>query len=181
MLVSTLIIFSIFFITLKYHYRYNENRKFHELGNVNLSESVPAKKIHENLSGLNWINPFYDKKPDDEINLLKKGTKIIQDEKKEIILFTHYLFYDTITNKKLNYPARTFTMDGASIPTVGTKYFEIYKNFLHTLIKTNNIEKIYFFKHEGVSIKNITNYLKSECYNKTENSIFYIFELKCIN
>ena len=50
MLVSTLIIFSIF-ITLKYHYRYNENRKFHELGNVNLYQY--QQKNYENLSGLN--------------------------------------------------------------------------------------------------------------------------------
>ena len=35
------------FATFKYHLRYNENRKFHELKNVNFELAVDAKKIHK--------------------------------------------------------------------------------------------------------------------------------------
>ncbi len=179
LLFSSLLILSIFFITLKYHYRYNESRKFHELENVDLTKAIEANILNKNLNGLNWINPFYKGSPKDEIILINEGIKNIENEKKEIILFTHYLFLESVTNKKLNYPARTFTMDGASIPVMGTKYFEYYRSFFANLIKSKNIEKIYFFKHEGISLKNVTDYIKSDCYISSENNIFYIFDLKC--
>ena len=41
------------FATFKYHLRYNEHRKFHELKNVNFELAINAKKIHKKLSGLN--------------------------------------------------------------------------------------------------------------------------------
>ena len=118
LLFSSLLIFSIFFITLKYHYRYNESRKFHELENVDLTKAIEANILNKNLNGLNWINPFYKGSPKDEIILINEGIKNIENEKKEIILFTHYLFLESVTNKKLNYPASTFPMDGASIPVM---------------------------------------------------------------
>ena len=62
---------------------------------------------------------------------------------------------------------------------MGSKYFEYYRSFLANLIQKKNIEKIYFFKHEGISLKNVTDYIKSDCYISSENTIFYIFDLKC--
>ncbi len=50
-----------FFVTIKYHLRFNEGRKFHDLSSTDLSKSIPAKKIDKKLSGLNWISPEYKK------------------------------------------------------------------------------------------------------------------------
>ena len=170
---------SLIFITLKYHIRYNENRKFHELESVNFDKAVPARKINKVFHNLSWVNPAYVGEPDNEILLIKEGISYLEKEKDEIMLFTHYLFLDSITKKKLNYPTRSFTTDGASMPVVGMKYFKSYKNFLLNKIKNNQIKKIYFFRHEGISEKTLTDYLDPSCYNKIENNIFILFKLKC--
>ena len=44
-------------VTSKYHLRINEDRKFHELNQVNFSKSIPATKIDSKLKGLKWITP----------------------------------------------------------------------------------------------------------------------------
>ena len=64
-----------FFSTIKYHVRFNENRKFHELSHVDFSSSIDASAIDKKLSGLNWISPF-NKNPDEEINLAKFAKKV---------------------------------------------------------------------------------------------------------
>jgi hypothetical protein len=176
---STLLLITLIFITLKYHIRYNENRKFHELESVNFDEAVPAHKINKVFHNLSWLNPVYDGEPDNEILLIKEGISYLEKEKDEIMLFTHYLFLDSITKKKLNYPTRSFTTDGASMPVVGMKYFKSYKSFLLNKIKDKKIKKIYFFRHEGISEKTLTDYLNPNCYNKLENNIFILFKLKC--
>ena len=60
-LFTTISIIFLILVTLKYHIRYNENRKFHELEKINLAEAVQANKIDSSLSGLKWINPLYEK------------------------------------------------------------------------------------------------------------------------
>ena len=108
-LFTTISIIFLILVTLKYHIRYNENRKFHELEKINLAEAVQANKIDSSLSGLKWINPLYEKSPDEEILKIKKGIKILENINDEVMVITHYLFLDSITKKNLNYPARTFT------------------------------------------------------------------------
>ena len=46
------------FVTIKYHIRFNENRKFHELAYTNLDEAKNASDIDSSLSNLKWKNPF---------------------------------------------------------------------------------------------------------------------------
>jgi len=176
---SILLLLSLFLITLKYHIRYNENRKFHELENVNFNEAIPAHKINKTFYNLSWINPIYKGNPANEIALILEGVSYLEKEKEEIMMFTHYLFLDSITKINLNYPNRSFTTDGASMPVVGMKYFKFYKNFLHNQIKEKKIRKIYFFKHEGISEKTLTDYFEINCYSKSENDIFILFKLKC--
>ena len=166
-------------VTLKYHVRYNENRKFHELEKANLAEASEAKKIDKSLQGLKWMNPLYENSPDEEILKIKKGKKILENINDEIMVITHYLFLDSITKKNLNYPARTFTSDGISLPVKGSKYFKKYQNFLLGKIKKKNIKKIYFFKHEGIYQTVLTDYLSPTCFNLSEDEIFNIVELKC--
>ena len=52
-----------------------------------------------------------------------KGIAQLEEEKNEIMLISHYLFLDSITEKNLNYPNRSFTIDGASMPLKGNKYY----------------------------------------------------------
>ena len=47
------------FVTSKYHLRFNDERKFHEMPKINFDLSVDAKKIDKKLSGLKWITPIF--------------------------------------------------------------------------------------------------------------------------
>ena len=53
----------------------------------------------------------------------------MESSKKQIMLISHYSFLDSITEKKLNYPNKSFTFEGASMPIQEGKFFEKYKNF----------------------------------------------------
>ena len=55
----------------KYHFRFNEERKFNELENIDLSVAVDANMIDKKLRGLKWITYL---NPDDpkKINNLKR-------------------------------------------------------------------------------------------------------------
>ena len=179
---SIILICILGFITIKYHLRYNENRKFHELSKIQLNETVDASKIHKSLNGLKWKNPTYHGKISDEIVILNKAQKKLNNNfQDEIMVITHYLFLDAITKKNLNYPNKTFTTDGASVPVPGNKHYNYYKNFLLNKIKEKNIKKILFLKHEKINQSIISSYLSSKCYNISEDEIFYIFNIKCLN
>lgn len=175
-----LLIVLLAFVTIKYHLRFNENRKFHELTKTQLEQSIKAEKIHKSLKGLYWKNPYYDGSALDEIKILNKAIELINSSNSdEIMIITHYQFLDSITKKKLNYPNRTFTEDGVSMPLKNNKYFYFYKDFFKRKIHELNIKKIYFFKHENISNKVLTNYFNSDCLSSNENEIFYIFNIKC--
>ena len=44
-------------LTYKYHYRFNVDRKFHELSSINFSESIDAVNLDKKFKGLRWITP----------------------------------------------------------------------------------------------------------------------------
>ena len=176
---SISLIFLLVFITIKYHLRFNENRKFHELTKAELSQSVKADTIHPSLKGLYWKNPHYSGSAQNEIKILKKGYDKITNSNKKIMLISHYQFFDSITQKNLNSPNKTFTIDGASMPLKGNKYYEFYKNFLKNKINKSNINEILIFKHENIPGEVITNYIDIECFEIIEDEIFYIYKLIC--
>ena len=97
------VLISVFLITFKYHLRFNENRKFHELENVEISKAQPASQIDKSLGYLLWVNPLFDGDPEEEIILIKKGIKKLNEQKDEIMLISDYLFLDSLTINKLNY------------------------------------------------------------------------------
>ena len=173
-----LIVFTVF-ITLKYHYRFNETRKFHELEKVDLTKSVSALKIDKDLKGLHWITPLFNE-PSEEILILKQSKNRIEQIDHEIIFITNYLFLDSVTKKRLNYPSRTTTVEGASIPTRDQRFYKNYKKFLINKIKKNNIKEIYFLKHEKISKRTVTDYIDKNCYNLSEDELFYIFKIHCL-
>ena len=109
-----------------------------------INNAIDAENIHSSLKGLKWINPSFSKDPEKEIQILKKGKKIIDEENSEVMLITHYLFFDTLTSKNLNSPSRTFTIDGASFPTKNNRYYDRFNNLVKNKIIKNKIKKFYF-------------------------------------
>ncbi len=180
-IISIFLILILTFITIKYHLRYNEGRKFHELSRINLENAIDAKNIHKSLSGLKWINPFFDGTPAEEVEIIKKGIEEIENQDSEIMLITHYLFIDSITKKNMNLPTKTFTTDGASYPLLESEYFNIFNYFIKNHLIEKKINKVYFFNHENLSKKIIIDNIDSSCINKKKNKLFTIFEMLCFN
>ena len=177
---SYCLIILISLITIKYHLRFNENRKFHELTKKDIEQSIKAETIHHSLKGLYWKNPHFNGTTSNEVNLLNKAKEtLMRSDYKKIMLITHYQFLDSITEKKLLYPNKTFTLDGASMPLIGNKHFENYKNFLEKKIIASKVDKVLFFKSENISKKVLTNYIGKDCYQFYESEIFYIYRLTC--
>ena len=87
------------FTTIKYHYRFNIEKKFHDLQNVNFKNSLPANKIHPSLKYLNWKTKDYVQ-PAEEILLLREAIKEIEKNDENIMLMTNYSFISSITKKK---------------------------------------------------------------------------------
>ena len=163
--------------TTKYHLRFNETRKFHELENTDISKYADSGSLHKSLKGNLWISPFYDGDSKDELNMLKQIKEKFDKTKKNVMLITHYLFLDSIIKIKLNSPSRTHTLDGASIPTINDKHFEYYKNFFKKIMINEKIEEIYFIKIEKISTKIVTNLINEKCYSKFEDEVFIFFTI----
>jgi len=121
-IILLLIFLTSLLLTTKYHLRFNETRKFHELNNVNFNLSKEAYLIDKKLSNLKWITPAYKDNPDKEIDFLKYVLRILKEDKREKMVMTHYLFFSALLEERLHAPSRTFTMDGVSFPIKGDKY-----------------------------------------------------------
>ena len=128
--ISFIVLISLVIITFKYHLRFNENRKFHELENVKLNETISATNIHTSLKGNLWINPFYIGLPSEEVSLIRQSANELDKIKEEVMLITNYLFMDSITGKNMNLPNKAFTLDGTTYPMVNNKISEEYKKNL---------------------------------------------------
>ncbi|RZO49668.1 MAG: hypothetical protein EVA76_01255 [Candidatus Pelagibacterales bacterium] len=153
-----------FFITIKYHLRFNENRKFHELINVNLNLSEEAYLIDKRLEGLKWITPHHRNNPKNEIDFLNNTLKILKQDKRNKMVMTNYLFFSTIMNEKLNSPSKTYTLNGVSFPVKGNKYYLSYKKYLNKKVKDNEIKVIYIISlGSEVSNRYVYDYLDKNC------------------
>ena len=131
------------FATFKYHLRYNENRKFHELNNVNFKLAVNAKKIHKKLLGLNWITPQFKKNPMEEINIINQIESLLKKDSRNKMLITNYSFFSILLDHKLYSPSRVYTSDGTTHPLKGSEYVLKYKELMDNIILKNNISVIY--------------------------------------
>ena len=131
------------FATFKYHLRYNEGRKFHELKNVNFELSIDAKNIDKKLSGLNWITPQYKKDPRNEINLINYFSSVLKKDTRNKMIITNYPFFSAILEQKIHSPSRLYTGDGTTHPLKGSVYEGKYKKLMDNIILKNNISVIY--------------------------------------
>ena len=171
----------ILFVTLKYHFVFNEKRKFMDLQNINLSKAVDANLLDERFKKLKWITPsYYSKSPKEEIELLRQSIKIIKNDLNEKMLITHYQFVSTILNEDLNILNRWYLWDNNTHPTENHKYFEFYKNMINKNLTKNKIQVIYLLGQDNeILFKNIKNYFTNVCFkSKTlEAKRFSVHEL----
>ena len=170
-------------ITFKYHDRLNEKRKFHELINVNMKDSLESSLIHKKLSGFKWITNEYKENVQQEIDMLKNYLNILSSEKRNKMVITHYLFLSSLLEEDLNAPSRSFTVDGASFPTIKNKYYNDYRRFFNNKLKNKKIEIIYILD-KYIDDKAVINYLDKSCiidFSKTENMNIYEIKKNCIN
>jgi len=131
------------FITVKYHLRFNEGRKFHELGYVDFQTSSKAEQIDKKFNGLKWITPEFSDNPQKEILLINKIKLHLLSDNRTKMLISNYSFFSVILNEKLFSPSRWHLLDGTDYPIKGNKYFKSYKDLIINLIKKNNIKVIY--------------------------------------
>ena len=141
-----LIIVICIYSTTKYHFRFNENRKFHDINHLDFNLSLNASNIDKKFKGLKWISPEFPKDPDKEIILLKKIKKVLNNDKRNKMLITHYSFFSAILDEKLHSPVRWYLKSGQVSPKFGSKYFKDYREFIIDRIKKNKIEVIYIIK-----------------------------------
>ena len=161
-----LILFIVLFATTKFHLRYNVDRKFHDIENLDKSLALEASEIHPNLKNLKWLTK--NDEPSNEVRILKIALDKIKDEKREVTLITHYQFFSTILNKNLNILNRWYLWDNNTHPTENHKHFNVYKSLINKNIVSNNIEVIYLLGQENeISFNNIKNYFTDVCFKST--------------
>ena len=156
------------FATAKYHIRFNQNRKFIELVNADLSLAEDAIQLDKRLQGLKWITPHYPYKPVDEINLLLYAKSILSEEREEKIIITDYQFFSSLLNNKIASPNKWY--DGISIPDRKNKYYYVHKNFFLSKIKKNKIKHLFFIGKQ----KHKMNFFE-EFINENECTVFNQF------
>ena len=158
-----LIIFIVLISTIKFHYRYNIDRKFDDIENVNKSNAIHAKLIHPNFKNLKWITRFDE--PEIELSVIKKAIETINNDKREKTLITHYQFMSAILDKRLNILNRWYLWDNNTHPTENHKYFEFYKKLINKNIRENKVRVIYLLGEENeILFDNVKNYFTEVCF-----------------
>ena len=158
-----LIIFLVIFSTVKFHYRFNIDRKFHELENIDKSKAVKASQIHENFNNLKWISK--SDQPKYEIKVIKEAIKIINKDERNKILITHYQFMSTILGKNFNILNRWYLWSNDSHPTESHEHFEFYKSMVNKNIQNNKIKVIYLLGQKNeILFENVKNYFTNVCF-----------------
>ena len=130
------------FSTVKYHIRFNENRKFNELEKVNIDLAVDAAELTDDLKGLKWITSGYPKNPKQEIQNLKEAMEIIAKEESNKTIITDYQFIAPAL-KIYDFSPNQWHHPRVSFPIKDQKYHEKYKNFFIQNLKHNKINFIY--------------------------------------
>jgi len=172
-----IMILACLFATTKYHIRFNEERKFHELNYVNFELAFNGKKIDKKLLGLKWITPNFEKEPKEEIILINKTKSFLKNDNRNKMVMTNYSIFSSILEQKLYSPSRWYLYDGTDYPIKGNEFFVKYKDFLINLIKKNKINVIYTINLPSSSV--IYDYIDMNCFEVKEiNEILIGYEIK---
>ena len=158
-----LILFVVLFASVKFHLRFNVDRKFHELENIDKSKAILANSINKNFNNLKWISKF--DQPKNELKVIKEALKVIDNDKRKKTLITHYQFISTFLDKPLYILNRWYLWDNNTHPTENHKYFESYKSLVDKNIKKNEIKVVYLLglKNE-INFENVKNYFTDTCF-----------------
>jgi len=158
-----LLIFVVLFATVKFHLRFNIDRKFLDLENVDKSNAINVNKINENFNNLKWISKYAD--PKNELMVIQKALEVINRDEREKTLITHYQFIATILDKPSYILNRWYLWDNNTHPTENHKYFEFYKLLVNKNIKKNNIKVIYLLGQKNmIKFENVKNYFTDTCF-----------------
>ncbi len=153
----------VLFSTAKFHLRFNVDRKFHDLENVNKINAIKANKIHESFNNLKWISKFDN--PENELIVIEKAMNVINNDQRTKSLLTHYQFISTFLDEPLYLLNRWYLWDDNTHPTENHKYFKFYKSMINKNINNNNIEVIYLLGQDNeILFKNIENYFVNICF-----------------
>ena len=153
--------------TVKYHLRFNEDKKFMELSNVNLKLASDAKILDNSLKGLLWITPQLPTKSKYELDKLHELKKILISDDSNKIIMTNYQILPSITKNKKIAPNKWF--DTLSVPNEKNKYFSYYKEFFIKKLKDQNINNIYV---TGNKKRYLSNIFEESCFKiKSINEI----------
>ena len=162
--ISWLLIVAVVIVSFKYHFRYNVDRKFIDIENVDKNLGFPSKELHENLNGLKWIT--YLKNSEEDKVFLQKVFKILNRENEKSYLITHYQFFSTILDKKFYILNRWYIWDNNSHPTENHKYFSYYKEFATRNFEKNEIKNIYLIgEKREFSFNKVKNYFENKCFS----------------
>jgi hypothetical protein len=163
--------------SIKYHLRFNENRKFNELEKVDLKKALSADVIDESLRGLKWITKVYPDDPEREIENLKEAMEIIKKNNKKKAIITSYQFIAPALGI-YDYSPNQWHHPSVSFPLEGQKYFLKYKSYFIANLKKNNIQGIYTV---GIGEENILSLiLDKSCYQEKKLGKF-IFHYELLN
>lgn len=172
------------FITFKYHNDYNTNRKFMDLQNSNLNNSIDAKILNIKFNNLKWITPFhFNKDPKKEIEFLQEAINVIsKDDEKKFALITHYQFFSLLTEKKINIFNRWYFAGNNTHPINNrSKYYLYYNKRINNFVKEKGIDKIYLVKTHPKEFHylELNNLFKDFCLSeKKYNPIFSLISVK---
>ena len=170
-LVSIFLISVVSFSTVKYHYVYNEKRKFIDLQNYSLEKAIDASLIDKKFNGLKWITPAYYDDPLKEIELIIASINILKKDRRKKMVITNYQFLSLILEEDTNLINRWYTHDNNSYPLKNHKYFNFYKKFINYSIKSNKIEVIYIIDASpegGIQFSHFKNYLSDNCFESKD-------------
>jgi len=172
------IIVVVIFSTVKYHYRFNLDRKFMDLEKVNLEKAIPASELSSKLKNLKWITPLeYSDNPQEELLFLKQVIDVLKKDKREKAVITHYQFFSLVLDEDLNILNRWY-LDHNTHPTKNHKYFDYYKDFVNKNLEKNNVKVIYLvsFTEKEIIFDDIKVYFTEKCFDSNfliENKFSY--------
>jgi len=171
-----LIFFLLFltFVTLKYHYRYNESRYFLDFKSkqFNRSKTLNANMLDLTLKNLKWLSPFeFYGKPYEEIIELRSVKDFIKNKSQsKRVIISDYLLLSSLTNTNTPSPLKFY--DSISIPSKKNPFFNYFRNFFIEKLKKENVIFIYttspyyeqivkdiFFDSDCIKLKKITLHL----------------------
>ncbi len=177
-IIYLILIFSTLALTTKYHLRFNLDRKFMELQNIEKSKFIEAALIDGKLKGLKWVMPESSKNNFKEVDLLKSSIRFLKNYKEEkYILVTEYLFISSAINRNVFSPNRWYTTDGVSYPLKKNIFFDHYKKFYKSRLIDKEINVV--FTILPLDIKSLDFIFDSNCITSSKiNDILYKHEIK---